>query len=147
VALRDGAPTAERGGRALMRTEHMPSRPMTLARDRRVAFSGAGAGGLAFDVTQKRGARKATGTLRIDDGGANVRFEANTFGVLQLADGWASFTGRGRLLPAGAERSATVIVDRADPLAADHATQIIVEIEGERSMSTRVAAAAVWIGR
>jgi N-acyl-D-amino-acid deacylase len=144
MALRDGAPTGERGGRPLIRTGHMPSRAMTPDRDRRVAFGGANASGLAFDVSQKRGARKAAGTLRIDDADANVHFKADTFGVLQLADGWASFTGRGRLLPARVERSVTVIVDRADPLA-DRGAQIIVEIEGEREMSTRVAAAAVRI--
>ena len=54
-------------------------------------------------------------------------------------------TGRLRVTPGGAERSVTVIVDRADPLDTGHAATIVVEIEGGHRMSTRVAADAVRI--
>jgi len=81
----------------------------------------------------------------IDDAGGGVHFEAETLGVLQVADGWASITARGRLRPLGAERGATVIIDSADPLDADHAAAVIVDIEGGYRMRARVEANAVKV--
>ena len=146
VALRDGKPTGRRGGRALTRTEHMPSRPMTPDRVRGAVVNAAFDNGrVSIDIAQSAGARRATGTMVIDDAGGDVHFEAETLGVLQVADGWASITARGRLRPLGAERGATVIIDSADPLDADHAAAVIVDIEGGYRMRARVEANAVKV--
>jgi len=146
VAVRDGKPTGRRGGRALTRTEHMPSRPMTPDRVRGAVVNAAFDNGrVSIDIAQSAGARHATGTMVIDDAGGDVHFEAETLGVLQVADGWASITARGRLRPLGAERGATVIIDRADPLDADHAAAVIVDIEGGYRMRARVEANAVKV--
>ena len=146
VAVRDGKPTGRRGGRALTRTEHMPSRPMTPDRVRGAVVNAAFDNGrVSIDIAQPAGARHATGTMVIDDAGGGVHFEAETLGVLQVADGWASITARGRLRPLGAERGATVIIDRADPLDADHAAAVIVDIEGGYRMRARVEANAVKV--
>ncbi|HEX3704826.1 MAG TPA: amidohydrolase family protein [Vicinamibacterales bacterium] len=147
IALRDGTPTGVRGGRALTRTAHMPSRPLSLDRERSVAFSGSLATGrISLSVSQKAGARTASGILRLDDAQAGMHLRMAGFGVLQSAEGWASFTGTGRTAARGPERSVTVIVDRADPLDASHAAEILVDVDGTYRMSGRVAGDAVRIG-
>ena len=144
LALRDGKPTGRRGGLALARTGHMPSRPMTPDRRRSVAFAGSVADGqLSIDVSQTPGARSAVGVLRLDDARGHIHFEAETLGVLQSTEGWASFTGRGRMMPLDVERAVTVIVDRADPLETGNGATIVVTIEGGYTMSAQVAAGAV----
>ena len=101
VALFNGQPTGQKGGRVLLRSLHMPSRPMTTDRAHSVAFTGRKADSISFDVSQQAGARTARGTLRLDDARGHMHFEADTFGVLQIADapaeaghhgagGWAS---------------------------------------------------------
>ena len=155
VALRDGRPTGERGGRALIRSEHMPSRAMQDDRGRRVTFTAKSLSNLTFDVSQKPGEHTATGTLRIGDARSRFRFEAERFGVLQIANasldggknrhaGWASFTARGWVQPLNVQRSATVIVDRVDPVDVGH-SGILVEIEGINE-KIRVPADAVRFG-
>jgi hypothetical protein len=102
IALRDGTPTGVRGGRALTRTAHMPSRPLSLDRERSVAFSGSLATGrISLSVSQKAGARTASGILRLDDAQAGMHLRMAGFGVLQSAEGWASFTGTGRTAARG----------------------------------------------
>jgi N-acyl-D-aspartate/D-glutamate deacylase len=146
IALRDGTPTSLRGGRALARTAHMPSRLLSLDRERSVAVSGPLANGrISLSVSQKAGARTASGLLRLDDAQAGMHLRMDAFGVLQSMDGWASFTGTGRTAARGPERSVTVIVDRADPLDASRAAQILVDVDGVYRMSGRVAADAVRI--
>jgi N-acyl-D-amino-acid deacylase len=128
LELRDGKPTGERGGRALVRTEHMPSRAMSVERTRRVSFSGhAGEAALSFDVSQKPGARAAHGFLQLDDARSDTHVRIEHFGLLQTSAGWATFTGRARVTPAGDDRALTVIVDRSDPLAPGHGAQIIMD--------------------
>ena len=112
VALRDGAPTGERAGRALRRGSHMPSRPMpapgaqTLARR-----AGSGEDVVSIDVRQAAGATAATGRVQVTRPAGGVAMTVTEFGRLQTAPGWASVTGRGRLRPSEPERSVVIIVD------------------------------------
>ena len=67
LALKDGAPTGGKSGRALLRRRNMPSR----AGERRFAIAvdqgeGPRATTIAIDLTQGAGVREATGVLSID---------------------------------------------------------------------------------
>jgi N-acyl-D-amino-acid deacylase len=127
VALRDGRPTGERAGRALRRTSHMPSRPMSTG-VRRVAAAGTvGEAEVTLDVRQD-GTERARGSFRYRDSASKATIDATEFGVLQTADRWASFTARARWMPSREERAITVIVDEGDP-AAPNRTEVIVEAE------------------
>ena len=87
VALKDGAPTNLRGGRALLRSSNMPSRP---ASDRARSLKAKGTAGgrrVAIDLSQRAGAREATGSFVVEGFP-----EAKRFGVLQTAGGWANVT-------------------------------------------------------
>lgn len=145
VALRDGRPTGDRGGRTLTRTEHMPSRPLGLDRTRSVSFSGTiGGSRLTIDVAQAPSARRATGTVRIDDPSAPLLAEMHEFGVLQTGEGWASITGRAKT-QAGDERSVVVILDRDNPLAADHGATVVVDGDRGFRLSGSVARGAIRV--
>ena len=146
VALRDGTPTGEQGGRLLTRTEHMPSRPMSLQETRRVTFRGRlGEANVSFDVSQQAGARVARGTLRLDDARSNMHIRIDRLGLVQTGDDWASFTGTVRSVPLGEEKAVTVIVDRKNPLATDHGASIVVDVQGGYRASASVAPNAVRI--
>jgi len=128
VEVRDGAITGEQGGRILARTIHMPSRPMT-AGARHVNVRGAvGSADVAIALEQSAAARQATGTMRVTSGGDTI--EAVSLGVLQTADRWASFTARVRVAPAGAERSALVIVEDADPTLDGRPRTVSIQVDG-----------------
>ena len=138
-ALRDGAPTGERAGRALARTFHMPSRPMSTGAPRRFEASGAmtieasgssRAATLAFRLDQTADGRRTTGTLRFSDTESGVELEMIDSGLLQTAAGWATWTGIARAVGSEAVRATTVIIDRAaDP---SGATVIIASDDGYR---------------
>ena len=92
----------------------MPTRPMnagTHTLRRRSTQAGAS---LVVDVTQGPGARAASGTFRLTQKDTGVALAMTTFGQLQTARDWASFTGRARLRPSEPERSISVIVDGDD---------------------------------
>ena len=132
IALRDGKVTGERGGSAVRRTAHMPSRPQRLDAARSVKASGALAAGggaartLLVDVSQAKGARFATGRVRLS--GGDGALESVSLGMLQAGDRWASVTGRARV---GAdERAFTLIVDAADPMTAGEPTTVVLQVEG-----------------
>ncbi len=147
VALADGKAMGTRGGRALIRTEHMPSRPLELARSRHVTFSGTvDKVRLTIDVSQAASARRAKGTLRIDDPLNTLHGEIHEFGVLQVDDGWATFTGRLKL-QSGEERAATVIIDQKNPLASDHGATIVIDADRNYQVSGSVAPALVKMSR
>jgi N-acyl-D-amino-acid deacylase len=147
VALRDGQPTGERGGMVLIRSEHMPSRAFDSGGLRRVSFTGTvGTARIVIDVSQAPSARHAAGTLRLDDPRNTLHGEMHDFGVLQVSDGWASLTGR-LTFAGGDERSATVIIDRKNPLAADHGAAIVFDVEAGYRLSGSVAPASVKISR
>jgi N-acyl-D-amino-acid deacylase len=111
-ALRDGQPTGERGGQALRRSPHMPSRPMNHDEARTAARRvTTGQDAVVIDVKQEKGAHQARGTFRLTRKAEGVTLEISEFGQLQTARDWASFTGRARLRPADPARSVTVILD------------------------------------
>jgi len=111
VAFRDGKLTGDQAGLALVRSSHMPTRPMNSGR-RSVARRGRiGKAEVLIDISQDAEARRAAGTFRVTDKGANVALDMKEIGQLQTSGDWASFTGRAKLRPTDAERSITVVVD------------------------------------
>jgi N-acyl-D-aspartate/D-glutamate deacylase len=147
VALKDGTATGERGGAALVRSGHMPSRPMTTSVARRMAVSGrlvlsgrdaavlTGGGRdsvftVQVELTQAPNSRSPVGTVRVS-AGAKKAVEIGTLGLLQTTKQWASVVGRGRAGSSGDERSVTVTVEGADPLAPGTPATITIEVEGQ----------------
>ncbi|MBW8866593.1 MAG: amidohydrolase family protein [Acidobacteria bacterium] len=134
VALRNGKPTGERGGRVLARSPHMPSRPMNgITTARRFASRGAMADGrrITIDLAQAAGAPRATGTFRLLDVHGAAVIEAATLGVLQTMKGWTSITGVARSQPGGALRPFTAVVEQADPFVAGTPRTLSVEVPGQ----------------
>jgi N-acyl-D-aspartate/D-glutamate deacylase len=134
VALRDGKPTGERGGRVLARSVHMPSRPMNgITTPRRFAARGTMADRrrVTIDVTQAAGAARATGTFRLLDAHGATLVDVSDLGVLQTAKDWASITGVARSQPGGAPRPFTAVIERADPFVAGTPRTLSVEVAGQ----------------
>lgn len=136
VALNNGIATGARSGRALFRTANMPSRPMDRGLKRLVVKGNASGAGVTIDITQRAGARQATGTFAIEAPDKTVTIAATAFGVLQSTGGWSSVTG----ITGG--RAFTAIVDRRDPRAPGVAA-VVVTIEGETPWHGTVPLAAV----
>ena len=141
IALRDGTITGERAGRILTRTRHMPSRPMSADVARRVS---ARTSTLEMDVRHDASARRASGVFRVRDSAKNVTIEATELGILQVADRWATFSGRARVSPSSAERPFRVIIDQADPFQSGAAT-IWINLEALPDVTVPVAANDVQI--
>lgn len=115
VALRDGAATGARGGRALARSANMPSRRAS-ADLRSVAVKGkASEHVVEISLTQGAGVREATGLLSID----GVVYRP---GFLQTMPRWAAISG------AAGDRAISVIVDQGSG-----ATTMIVNIDGKEA--------------
>lgn len=116
-ALRDGKPTGVQGGGIVLRTRHMPSRPMTDPRGRRtVSGSGtvsdaAGSYALSFAAAQAPGERFARGTIRLRDRKTGATWTADRLGTIQTTTGWTSMTAMLRDA-SGRARPATLTVDR-----------------------------------
>jgi N-acyl-D-aspartate/D-glutamate deacylase len=128
LALHNGASTGLRHGAALLRAANMPSRPMTTG-SRSVSVKGTSAGArIAMAVTQRAGARAATGTFTFDLAQGGRSIAAAQFGVLQATNEWASFSGMATTMGA-AGRAVRVSVDRRDPAAPGLAT-IVISLEG-----------------
>jgi hypothetical protein len=140
-ALRDGKVTGEKAGRVLLRSAHMPSRPMTTTVARQLTVQNPE---VTIGVTQRsREPRPQRGSFQFRNGTLNVQSVA--VGVLQTMDKWASFTARVRDVvsgPGGEERTALVIVEEADPFDEGKAT-VTVSVDGGPPTSVRVAAASV----
>jgi hypothetical protein len=112
LVLRDGEPAGVQAGRALLRTEHMPTRPMNGDSRRSIVRRGrVGQSEVVFDVVQDARARHATGSFRLRDPESKTTIDLKDFGLLQTAEDWAAFSGRARLRPSAPERSVFVIVD------------------------------------
>ena len=110
-ALVNGAATTARGGRALLRTGNLPSRPMP-GGVRRLVVKGTSAGArVAIDITQRAGARHATGRFTIEEPGHAMTVTATELGVVQTADAWSGFSGIATVA-GGASRAFTAVVDR-----------------------------------
>ena len=109
VALKDGAPTGARGGqRAVAIDEH--AEPPADRRPRSLKGQGARRGQqIAIDLTQRAGAREATGAF------AHRRRRIVTrLGMLQTTHGWASvgFDNGGRAISATIDHASGSTVDR-----------------------------------
>lgn len=118
LALKDGKGTGEQGGRALKRTEHMPTRPMSTGPAQvaaTAAISGEGGQPLqaALNINQTAKAHHATGRFAITGAGGKPVLTVTDFGLLQTTDGWTSFTAEARLA-SGKPEAVTVILDKAD---------------------------------
>jgi N-acyl-D-amino-acid deacylase len=137
IALRDGKVTGARGGRVLMRTGHMPSRPMNMTALRRVALKGTvnETVRVDIDVSQAPGAPRAQGSFRLADAGSSTVLEGTELGVLQTTKDWASFTARIRNRITKAEGLVTVIVERADPFIAGNRPTVFVQVDNVLSVS------------
>jgi N-acyl-D-aspartate/D-glutamate deacylase len=151
VALRDGRPTGDRGGRVLRRAAHMPSRPAPAPARRQLAAQGSvtPGGGTALrvivDVMHPRGARSARGTFRVTDRSGTIVFEAREFGILQTLGTWASFTAYSRGSTPEGSRAATVVAEVADPLDPARAPSLRVIVEGRFEAVGRLATDAVRV--
>lgn len=134
VAVKDGVATGEKGGRSLLRTANMPSRPAESNRARRLVASGSIAGHqLSVSITQSAGQREATGTLVLDELGT-----ARMFGFLQTAENFAAVS----FAHAGQARRLTI--DLADPAAPGEAV-VTLETEGEVTSRGKIRMSGVTI--
>ena len=134
VALEHGVATGARRGVPLFRTSNMPSRP---ANDgvRTLSAKGTVSGrGVAINLAQRGGAREATGTFTID-GLEPIK----KFGVLQTADGWASFTTMDSSL-----RAIAVTIDLHDPSNAGNAL-VAINADGAPMVRGSLPPAAVTV--
>ncbi len=134
IALDNGQPTGARAGASLFRTTNMPSRPLNDGMRTLTAKGEAGGKRVAIDLTQRSGARAATGAVTIEG-----TEPIGTFGVLQTARGWASFTAID-----GAGRALTVIVDEQDPANPGRAT-LALNADGAPLVRGSMPTAAVAI--
>ena len=136
VALRDGKVTGARGGRALRRTSHEPSRLQRLTMARRVTATGtldsaAGSRTVSVALSQGASATAATGSVRLTGGG--VTLQSVSLGTLQVSPRWASITGIARISGAtdlDGLRAFTLIIDAADPMADGAPTTVELRLEG-----------------
>lgn len=148
-ALRDGEATGERAGRALVRSAHMPARPLDSDRDRSVALEGAvtlggegeGSGAVGVEMEQPAGSAAARGTFRLSAPGRGIELTLEVPGALHTAAGWAGFTGVARL-GSGELRAVTVLVDAADPFTDGDGTSIEVHVAGMEPIVGRVTSVA-----
>lgn len=133
IALKDGVATNVWGGQPLVRSVNMPSRP-AIDQVRSLKVRGRlDDKQVAIDLTQRAGAREATGTLSIEGVATATRF-----GVLQVADGWASvsFVNAGQTM--------VLTVDLEDPSVRRKAA-VIVETDGQLAFRSTMPADAVSI--
>lgn len=121
VALRDGKPTGQKGGRALRRTPVMPSRPMsphtaarTLSARSELRTPEGDRWRLAVDVSQGASDRRARGTMVIRDSRNRAVAEVRELGVLQVWNRWASLTAAAQLAT-GEWRHIVAVVEESDP--------------------------------
>jgi N-acyl-D-amino-acid deacylase len=138
VALRDGKPTGERGGRVLARSAHMPSRPMNgLLTARRLAARGTLPDGtrITIDARRPAGETRTEGTVRVVDPHGAVLVEAVDLGVIQTTRRWASVTGTTRDAPGGDLGAFTVTVEQADPFVAGTPRTVTIERGGRPPLS------------
>ena len=112
LVVRDGEPLGVQAGRPLVRTEHMPTRPMNLDSRRSIARRGrVDQAEVLLDVAQHARAKHAAGAFRVRDPRSKTTIDMKDFGLLQTTADWASFSGRARLRPSDPERSVVVILD------------------------------------
>jgi hypothetical protein len=138
LALRDGALTGATAGRIIERTGRMPSRAMNLTETRALRFDGGLDNTRVLIELVQRDQARAMGTVKILDLDTQLRVELVDPGVLQVAEKWASITGRLRFSPGGQERTALLIIEAEDPLEASHAPTLTLQAEGGYSLVGRL---------
>lgn len=133
AALRNGKPTGIQSGAVVLRSRHMPTRPMTSATGRR-RMGGAGTVANGSDgyevkiaVVQQPRQRHATGRVQLTDRTSGIVWTAYRLGTVQTAPGWASLTAvlrdkTGNLQPA------TIIIDQSDPTITPIVPTLIVKL-------------------
>jgi N-acyl-D-amino-acid deacylase len=132
IALRDGVTTGARGGRALVRTTNMPSRPTNTDLRRLMIKGTAGKRSLTIDLTQGAGVRQAVGLLSVDGVGYQP-------GFLQTSRGdWATVTG------VGGGHAISLTLDRKDP---DNraGTTLAIKIDDQPYSTSNFVAGAIEI--
>jgi N-acyl-D-amino-acid deacylase len=151
-ALRDGKVTGEQAGRVLIRTSHMPSRPMTTTAVRQVSITGGtrmttdkGDMRISLELTQTSRSARARGEFMLTDLASNTMMTASELGVLQTTENWASFTARIHNFEGGGDRSALVIAEQADPFVDGRPATVTVSIDGAYQIAGRVPTAALTI--
>lgn len=121
VALKDGIATGARGGRALTRTNNMPSRA-TNTDLRHLKIEGKGVGHVfKIELTQGAGARAAVGSFIV----GGVTYQP---GFLQVTERWASVTG------AADGRTISVTLDQNE--SASKSNIVVLSIDGQAPMRT-----------
>ncbi len=147
-ALRDGAPTGQKAGRALARSAHMPSRPLVEVAARAVSAEGriADASGALQLVLSVRQSQRApiVGQLRVRDASGKPIVTGTAFGLIQTHDRWGSVTGQVRVASDHSERAFTIIVEEADPMAGGSAT-VTLQVDGMPEVSGRIVGKRVMI--
>lgn len=139
VALRDGSATGEKSGEVVLRTRHMPSRPMTMSTRRVFQTSGTVAGNDAtYDVSvslrQNAGQRAAAGMLTLTDKSSGSIWRAERIGTVQTTKGWTSVTAMMKNA-AGERRAATVTLDEADTSAGAATPTLIIDLPGQAGLT------------
>ncbi|WP_336965556.1 N-acyl-D-amino-acid deacylase family protein [Sphingobium aquiterrae] len=101
LAVSDGRVTGEQGGRALLRGQDMPSRPMAVGKAGRWSLgaislnSGGREGAIKVDADLRQNAGNAGADGKLSITGSGWSITANSFGPVQSADGWVSFSAWG----------------------------------------------------
>lgn len=136
LALRDRELTDVQAGKALRRGASMISRPMTGSDPVRASARGylepVGEEGdrcpvqVTFDATSD--ATRTNGTFVLNDRGNGVTFRGTELSMVQVADGWATITGRGKIAGEDGDRSFHVILDEKD-LLENRRTTITIRVQ------------------
>jgi len=140
AALTNGTATGAQGGRALLRGTNMPSRPMNTGVRRVAGAFGAPDVPTVIDVSQRAGAREATGRFELGPKAAPGSLIATRFGVLQAARGWASISGIGTLGD-GTERAFVATIDQHQMPRST--ARLTVMIEGKETFSAAIGLRAL----
>jgi N-acyl-D-amino-acid deacylase len=144
LALRDGKVTGARGGRALARGAGMPSRPMKPDAAAQLTIKGRhGRAQFDVDIRQDAGRREARGKLKISVPDNEASLTVTRFGVLQVADRWASLTAQAMMKPEGIERPVTITIDAGDPRVPVGEAVVLIEVEGVRAYRLPLPATAI----
>ena len=144
LALRDGKVTGSTAGRVLLRGAGMPSRPMPAGRSRRLTITGThGRAVFDIDARQEPGRREARGTLKMSIPDNDASLTVTRFGVLQIADRWASLTAQARMKPEDMERPVTITIDAGDPRVPEGDATVFIDVEGLRAYRFTIPSPAV----
>ena len=151
-ALRDGSPTGETAGRALVRTGRLPSRAMShdVARSVRAEGQLQVVGGspsgvsVSIEVEQAAGERAARGRVRLTDTASGLSIDAGDMGVLQVTEGWASLSAVATV--EGEVRQLLVIFEEADP-SADEGATVSLQLGDDYRVSGVIPTVRVTVGR